>query len=669
VGVIFVLIALYLPGHFLGGGLARKGDGLAEVLLLRVCAAAAVACPVLVALALLGRFEAPVIAGVLLAVAGVIWLFRRRGGYRPRFFRWDLAPAGLGALGAVLYSRPAEYVINDRDPGVYTIVGAKLARTGELFTRDPLVAAIAPFHEFHAATKYPGFYILGEGLIVPQFFPGPFVWLGVGNLMGGVQAGLFWVVPVFGALSVAVAFLLGRELFGRWAGMLGAALLAVGYTQVWWARHPSSEVISQFFILGGLWLAARFASGGRAREGVLAGALLGGAMLVRVDAFLAASAVPLLVGYDLLRGGTARRWLPLCIPLALFAGAALLYATTLGGRYLELIRENHGLGRALELAPHIVAAVGLLAALLLLARRGGAAGRLAAHGRSLALLWAAALVGAALWAYFLRPGDPPVLPEGSVPFRAYDEHVAVRMVWFLTPAVAALGLAGFLLAARRLTPGRFIFLGAAASFAVLYVALPNVAPDLPWATRRFVPAVFPGLCLLAGYAVAEAGRFAARWRPLAGVACAAALAALALGWTVHTAWPVYGVQELRGGVEGFERVNAAIPEARVVFVELPGRPDDYGAPLEYLHGRPVLAYDSKRFREELDALRAAGLLEDAIYVTVDGLPAPSIHGLEMIELAREEVTLPRLRPEYERVPSGTYELQVVFRVYRLEDGG
>src|SRR3712207_7883284 len=51
------------------------------------------------------------------------------------------------------------------------------------------------------------------------------------------------------SLAVGVAYALGRELFGRWSGLLGATILAASYTQVWWARHPSSEVTSQLFIL------------------------------------------------------------------------------------------------------------------------------------------------------------------------------------------------------------------------------------------------------------------------------------------------------------------------------------------------------------------------------------------------------------------------------------
>src|SRR3712207_4610506 len=162
-----------------------------------------------------------------------------------------------------------------------------------------------------------------------------------------------------------------------------------------------------------------------------------------------------------------------------------------------------------------------------------------------------------------------------------------------------LGLVGFVLAARRLNAGRALLLGAFLAFGVLYAAIPNVSPDLPWATRRFVPAAFPILSLLAGYAAVEAGAWLARIRgPRAGAALAGALAAVALGWTAYTAWPILGFRELEGAVGAFERIERKIPEAEVVYMEMPDGYDITASTFEYLYGRPVLPYDQIRFRSE-----------------------------------------------------------------------
>lgn len=671
---LLVLPLLYLPGHLLGTALTRKSDGWADMALLRVACAAAVSTPVLVALALLGWFETPIILCALGACIVGAWIFSRKGGLRVCSGRWDLGVLVAVAGALVLYAYPAEYVLKDRDPGVYTVLAAKLARTGELLTRDPLVAAVSAFHEFEYGAKHPGFFILSEDLVAPQFFPGPFVWLGLGNLVGGVWGGLY-VVPVFGAFSVGFAFMLGRELFGRWAGLVGAALIAVSYTQVWWARYPSSEIITQFFILAGLWAAARFVRGGGMGTGMLAGALLGGAMLVRIDAFLAALVVPVLVGYDVLLGRSLGRWVSVFTPLLLLGGAAAIYAGTIGERYLDLIYKLHVQDNVVWISLFLLgAAVFTAAGVWTLRQRwgGGLDGFLTLHGRSAALLAALVVVGCALWAYFVLPQPWESLPEfwggdadPRAEFDAYDRQVAVRMVWFLTPAVAIMGAAGFVLAAYRLDVARTLLLGAVLAFAALYVALPNVAPDLPWATRRFVPVVFPGLCLLAGYAIVEAGQALGRvWSMRAGASLSAALAVSALVWSVHVAWPVYGARELAGAVESLGRLERAIPDARVVYVELPG--DDYAATLEYLYGRPVLAYDREQFRREIQNLGEAGLLDDAFYVTFGERQKPVFQGLRLREVGREEVSFSRLEDGFKDVPRDTYEERQGFRVYELD---
>ena len=678
---------VYLPGHLLGGALVRKGEGWGESVLLRAAAGIAVALPVLVGLALFGWFTVPVVAGSLGALSLAAWVLRRPlgggvAGRRPRSSRWDLALLGFVGGSFAVYGRPAEYVINNRDPGVYAVVADKLARTGDFLTRDPLVEAVMPFHTFLDAKKYPGFYIYGDGLIVPQFFPGPYAWVGLGNLAGGLSASLY-VVPVFGALSVGAAFMLGRELFGRWAGLLGALLLAASYTQVWWSRQPSSEIITQFFVLSGLWLAARFLSDGtsdvagrrRILTGVLAGTLLGGAMLVRVDAFLAVAAVPLAVCYDLLTRRSLRpvlrRWLPLLASLVVFAGIALLYVNTIGGRYLYLIYTSHGLDRALALFPYI-AVITLAAATgvyLFLRRWGATTGRLLSlYGRRISLVLALGLAGVVLWGYFVVPVPWDTLPDVSGDFDAYRSQILLRLTWFLTPPVAVLGLAGFILAAARLTTARALLLGAVLAFGVLYALVPNVAPDLPWATRRFVPTVFPGIALLAGYAAVEAGKFVNRiWDRRAGVAVSAALAALALGFTVYTTVPVLQFRELAGTVAVFERLEDEIPPADVVYMELPDGFDHYASPLEYVHGEPVLPYDRARFRREVDELAAAGLLDDAVYVTAHGGPPPLVSGLSFREVGQQELRVPQLEHTTKELPTRVGELRAEFRVYRVEE--
>lgn len=665
---LLLLALLYAPGHFLGNGLRRKDDGLAELFLLRVCASLAVAAPLLTALALAGWFTFPVIAGSLAVLTAVsLFVGGKEGDVRSS--RWDLGALALIGGSLALYARPAEYVINSRDPGVYFLFAKRLARTGSLLHRDGLVDAVSAFHPFLGGKKYPGFYLYGQDLVVPQFFPGPFAFLGFGDLAGGTWGSLF-VVPVMGALAVGLANAVGGEVFGRWAGLLGAALLGAGYAFVWWSRHPSSEVMTATLVLGGLWLCVRFARGGGTLAGVLAGMLLGGVMLIRVDAFLAAAAIPALFAFDLLTHRPARRWLLPGIPLVVFSGLTLLYLNTLGSRYLYVIYTEHGLKEALALLPLAVPVCVVVAGAFWFAR--GRWGRrigdyLEARGGSIALPLAVGLCLVALWAYFVLPVPWETLPDGSRDFDAYRTQILIRLVWFVTPVVAVLGLVGFVLAARRMDAARALLFGALLAFGVLYAVIPNVAPDLPWATRRFVPAAFPILSLLAAHAVVELGAWTGRaFGRAAGMIVAGALAALALGWTAHTTMPILTFQELDGAVAAYDRVNREIPESDVVFMEMPEGYDVTASTFEYLYGRPVLPYDPDRFVAEVDELEQAGLLRDAVYVTTDGGPAPLLADWDFLEVGSAAVDLPRLAPVEKELPAKKETLRLDYRVYRME---
>ena len=150
---ILILTVVYLPGHFLGRWMARKDDGLADLLLLRLAASVAVAGPLLTLLALAGWFTVPAIVGTLgLCSLGAFLLGRGERG-EVRATRWDLGALALVVGSLALYSRPAEYVLNSRDPGVYTLFADRLARTGALLHRDPLIGAVASFHQFLEGKK------------------------------------------------------------------------------------------------------------------------------------------------------------------------------------------------------------------------------------------------------------------------------------------------------------------------------------------------------------------------------------------------------------------------------------------------------------------------------------------------------------------------------------
>jgi len=86
---------------------------------------------------------------------------------------------------------------------------------------------------------------------------------------------------------------------------------------------------------------------------------------------------------------------------------------------------------------------------------------------------------------------------------------------------------------------------------------------------------------------------------------------------------------------------------------------------EYLYGRPVLPYDRARFVREVDELEEAGLLDEALYVTTDGGPAPLLADWDFRQEGSVGVDLLRLAAVEKELPTVKERLRLDYRVYRM----
>lgn len=126
--------------------------------------------------------------------------------------------------------------------------------------------------------------------------------------------------------------------------------------------------------------------------------------------------------------------------------------------------------------------------------------------------------------------------------RSYAEQTTRWIEWYLGPLMAGLGVVGmaivtYLVARKK----QFIPLTAVllviAGTALVYLMMPNITPDHPWAARRFLPVVLPGLAVFAVFAVdwlsqKYLARNRTRLRPVFSVLVGASLiiAPLSVSW-------------------------------------------------------------------------------------------------------------------------------------------
>ena len=554
--------------------------------------------------------------GAIGLVAGAIGLWRHGPPWwrRPRWTDW-VPFALLLALALTLQTRPSEYIVGGRDPGTYVAAMGLIGRTGGIIYTDPLLATLpaedaALFFRHPDAPDFSWIRFMGfplenprSGRVFPEFFHlfpvfGAFLFQAM-----GVKAAL--ATPcVFGVLGTLACFLALKRILGVAAATLGAGLLALNVLQVWFARYPVSEPMSQFLIWTGILALALWERTHARWAGLLAGSVFGLSLLVRVDSFLIVVPIGLYVLLRRLRGDM--RWRELAtvlLPFGLFAAHAVLHARIWAWQYTQAILSR----RYWQHPPYqwlLVLGVGI--ALLHLARPLGqrAWPFWLRHRQRLLLALALFIVAGALYAYFLRPmlsawagadgNDRSAALSPSVwrsalewlGFRrlaAHDAQAFLRLGWFVQPlglALAVAGLVGLVIRCRR----RHLFLLLCSlSFSAFYFYKLRVWNDYFFAARRFLPVVLPAALGFSAWALVWWAR-RGRWQRLTSALLAMTLAGLFARDTArivrHVDWQ---------GMVRFAADQASLfgPNSVVIF-EQPASIHLLSLPLWSLHGTPIL---------------------------------------------------------------------------------
>ncbi|MEN3540195.1 hypothetical protein AAH991_34140 [Microbispora sp. ZYX-F-249] len=467
---------------------------------------------------------------------------------------------GSGVFNGLLHG---EQLIVRRDPSTYAQYAVWLARHGSL----PIPTGDFGGPDLALRFDSMGFYAV-DGGIGPQFMAGAPMIHAIGHWLGGVP-GLLLVPPVLGALAVlTVAGTAARLAGGRWAP-LAALVFAVSLPILYTSRTTFSEIPSLILLFGGMNLLldarARLRAappGAGLPSAALAGLSFGLALLVRIDGLR--DVLPVLVLAGAL---VALRRTPRARPLPeARLGAPLLTGLLVGGVWG--FTGAYALARPyLEyLSGSLIPLLAICAVVVVLTVAGAAlAPRIAARARRLPRAeWlpnaAAALVVLVMAGFAVRPlvqtvRRDAVTPEdiltadfiektqiagGLAPDRSrlYYEHSLDWLFWYVgIPAVVLATVAAAVLARRLMKGEEFGWLLPLAVIGWTTVTTlwrPAITPDHPFASRRLVPIVIPGLVLLAVWGLrwlsrrlARTRRFAARpGRTRAAVAAGALLLAV-----------------------------------------------------------------------------------------------------------------------------------------------
>jgi len=527
---------------------------------------------------------------------------------------WALAAtvAVAVAFAAWQLAERTEQIIFLRDPATYLEAGYWIAHHGWLPIPDSLAAFGGPHPGLGFASV--NYYPRGSG-IVPQFMTGMPLVLAAAVWLGGLNFALLATPLIGGCAVLSFGGLAGRLAGPRWAPA-AAAVLALSLPEQYTSRASFSEPLAQVLLFGGLCLLADSLVVNR-RPGssywpnqdrvlaALAGLALGLTTGVRIDGL--SDILPAVPFLGVLLAARRRQAVPFGVALVAGVGYGLADGYLKSRPYLDL--------EAPSLRPlgYIVAATAVATLAGIVARKQL---RKALTTRVARWLPAVAAAGVAVIfvAFAVRPLVQTVAGETdptSIAYvaelqklahlpvngrRQYYEDSLYWVIWYLGVPAVLLGAFGLAVLARKCTSALLTWKDPTAAARIwalpLMMALwvivtvlwrPAVAPDQPWASRRLVPFVLPGLILAAIWAATwlkdQAARLG-RTRITAGIVatcCVAslviptALTALDLGFTKKNGLTAHGMAFRKIGTGEITAVSelcqAIGPDASVVILD------------------------------------------------------------------------------------------------------
>ena len=423
----------------------------------------------------------------------------------PRWALWSLAAISVafGVFQAVFNS---QFVIVQYDAASYMQFANWISAHG-----TTIIPQNAQFFGHTSSITFAGaaYFQVGNHL-VPQFMAGLPMLLSLGFWAGGAGLAVFWG-PVLGALAIFAFGGLAARLVGpRWAPF---AALAIGVTipMQYVSRSTWSEPLALLFLVSGLslWIdsqrtdrgqedAGSWRSGwrqhARSSSHVLAGVaglLLGLIFLVRLDGPADIMFVVPYCGLLVLR--RQRQVVPLIAGLIVGTLYGSLDAAFLTAPYLFP-------GNTVSVEGMCAAVIALLLGTIVAVRWLRRRGRELRGQPKPRLVHAVTVLPFVVTAAFLLR---PYVERGwhTDYLHAYAPLSLHWIYWYTGLSTIVFAVVAFAMLGRRCIKGQApvwvlpILVFACATLAFLYQ--PGITPHQPYASRRLVPAVLPGLILLA----------------------------------------------------------------------------------------------------------------------------------------------------------------------------
>ncbi len=507
-------------------------------------------------------------------------------------------------LAIILFARPFQYLRGGWDPGEYISTAMNISRTGSIEVKDSLIPVLdvdrreVLLHEKEGLrrTLQAGYLIVDEesGKVVPDYFHLYPSWLAIFAGLFGLT-GVYYGQYIISIYALAIFFLAIRRIFGRTSAEIGALMLVLSPAQIYFARFPGAEMLTQFLLFSAFYFLARRPEDGDWRSELMGAVGLAAAFLSHSTALLAIVGVALfLFTYGLMFGLHSIRRVSgfiVITVLAAFWRSAVMADTMIG--FLFSFLWNH----PKLIVPGMVAAL-LTVSMAIWSLRLFEKNRMNVLDMEWLTRWVPGLMVtfAGLFLYFMRP-------------RFFPGQEARNMV-LIGQLISPLGLimsAAFFFRQRwsKWTAGQWLFMMAGTVTCAVLIAHKMIHPLYMWAIRRYVPFVVPFFCVLASVPLALLCDSRAACRKTAG----SLILGLILTYCVYQSYPAIKVREYDGLPDFMRRVAGHLADADFILCDH----WKYSTPLRYAFGLPAYQLSRQQEGSDIDeARRAVEILKDML---------------------------------------------------------
>lgn len=426
---------------------------------------------------------------------------------------------GLIVWGGISAFYSAQNIFIYRDPGIYSVTAAILIDEHKLDIQKASV--FGNVSELQSVSAGFGNDLSDTGKLFAQgqhLFP---VLLGLfGRAVG--ESGMFLFNAICGSLALFVIYAFARRIVRPGWAVLATLMVSLSWPMLYFSRDNYTEPLSLLFTFSTLLAIHRAQLSRKLSDWLLPGILAGAATLVRPDGYLLIVAIALYSSFYLFTAPSDLHKSRLA-QTTLMVGSSGLVAL-IGWLDITLNSSGYYADAGVQIKQQLFVLVSVIVAtavftplawkIKLSENNKVAIKRILLPAVTLITVGLTILLSTRPFWYVARkesPSQAVVSMQVSVgqsvdPYRTYAEQTVTWLGYYMGPLLLLFAATGMVIVVRRVVVSKdgllyLPLLLVVSMYSALLLNIPGIAPDQPWAMRRFLPVVIPGLAIFCAIAL------------------------------------------------------------------------------------------------------------------------------------------------------------------------